>query len=573
MKRRVAIYARVSTEHEAQLSALDNQIQDYDELLKQHPDWELYNRYIDEGITGTSVKKRKNFMRMLEDAERGYFDLIITREVSRFARNTVDTLQVTRNLKKIGVEVFFKEDNIWTFNDEDGELKLTIMATLAQNESRKTSQRVKAGMKISMLNGVFYGTGNIMGYDKVGKEMVVNEEQAKVVKLIYKLFLEGNGVQKIKYELERRGILTSAGNRNWHAEVISNILHNSFYAGTIVYKKELSNDYLEQKRVKNKGQVEQIVVEGTHTPIISKEDFEEAQKIFKKRSINIKNTNKLQMIYPAQKIWSKKLVCECGSHFNRRVSKKNSDGHIVYSYQCYNQKNNGSGKIREKNGLNSEGYCDIPAVCEWKLEVMGTVLFNKMLFDNEILDCANSILDEEMTNIEENDEITDTINSYRKKVNKNNDKLKKLLDSYLEGIIEHEQFIDMQDNIKKETENLEKEIKGLETKIINTTKIDLKDYIKKLKNKISKKADYNYGLNEDLLDLHIEKIIVHKDHFDWKLNSSSDIIKKDDELANNNGKFLTRIIVSYDDIVEVNNKRHLLKRIKQKEPLIMDIYI
>ena len=145
MSRVVAIYARVSTEHEAQLSALENQIQYYDDLLSKHPEWKLYDRYIDEGITGTSVRKRVNFMRMIEDAEKGCFDLIITREVSRFARNTVDTLQETRKLKQMGVEVYFIEDNIWTFNDEDGELKLTIMATLAQNESKKTSMRVKAG--------------------------------------------------------------------------------------------------------------------------------------------------------------------------------------------------------------------------------------------------------------------------------------------------------------------------------------------------------------------------------------------------------------------------------------------
>ena len=175
MKRKVAIYARVSTEHEEQLSALEYQVQYYDEILKKHPDWELYERYIDEGITGTSIKKRKRFIKMIQDAHEGHFDLIITREVSRFARNTVDTLQETRKLKKIGVEVYFTEDNIWTFNDEDGELKLTIMATLAQNESKKTSQRVKAGQKISFLNGVFYGTGNILGYDRVGSDMIINE--------------------------------------------------------------------------------------------------------------------------------------------------------------------------------------------------------------------------------------------------------------------------------------------------------------------------------------------------------------------------------------------------------------
>src|SRR5574344_3083988 len=196
MKRKVAIYARVSTEHEAQLSALENQIQYYDDILNKHPDWILYDRYIDEGISGTSIKKRKNFMRMMEDAEAGCFDLIVTREVSRFARNTVDTLQETRKLKKIGVEVYFSEDNIWTFNDDDGELKLTIMGTSAQNESKKISQRVKAGQTITFQNGVFYGNGNILGYDKIGKDMVINEEQSKVVKLIFDLFLQGLGTQK-----------------------------------------------------------------------------------------------------------------------------------------------------------------------------------------------------------------------------------------------------------------------------------------------------------------------------------------------------------------------------------------
>ena len=139
--RRVVIYARVSTEHEAQLSALENQKDWYKPILAQHPEWEIIRMYVDEGITGTSAKKRPQFMQMIEDADYGEFDLILTREVSRFARNTVDTLQYTRELKSKGVEVYFINDNIRTF-DGDGELRLTIMATLAQNESRKTSQRV-----------------------------------------------------------------------------------------------------------------------------------------------------------------------------------------------------------------------------------------------------------------------------------------------------------------------------------------------------------------------------------------------------------------------------------------------
>ena len=152
-KRRVVIYARVSTEHEAQLSALENQLDWYKPILETRPNWTLVAQYIDEGITGTSAEKRPQFMQMMQDAKMGKFDMIITREVSRFARNTVDTLQYTRMLKEHKVEVFFINDNIKTF-DGDGELRLTIMATLAQDESRKTSIRVKSGQQTSMNNGV-----------------------------------------------------------------------------------------------------------------------------------------------------------------------------------------------------------------------------------------------------------------------------------------------------------------------------------------------------------------------------------------------------------------------------------
>lgn len=172
-------------------------MQYYDEILSRHPEWELVDRYIDEGVTGTSINKRDGFLRMMQDTKNRRFDLIITREVSRFARNTVDTLQQTRILKTYGVEVWFTEDNIWTLNDEDGELRLSIMATLAQNESKKISQRVKAGQMISFKNGVPYGNGNILGYDRVDGQYVVNKEQAETVKRIFGLYLAGNGVRKI----------------------------------------------------------------------------------------------------------------------------------------------------------------------------------------------------------------------------------------------------------------------------------------------------------------------------------------------------------------------------------------
>ena len=288
-ERLVAIYARVSTEHEAQISALENQVQYYDNLFQYHPEWKLYKRYIDEGITGTSVNKRQSFLEMMEDAKNGAFDLIVTREVSRFARNTVDTLQQTRTLKKYGVEVYFTEDNIWTMNDEDGELRLTIMATLAQNESKNTSVRVKAGQKISFQNGVIYGNGNILGYDKVGKDFIINEEQAKTVRMIYDMYLDGMGMRKIQFALEAAGRKTSTGLTHWYSSYISRILNNPFYCGIILYRKEYVPDYLEQKKVKNWGEVEQIAVEGSHEPIVTKEEFEKVRKMLDSKSFSVNN--------------------------------------------------------------------------------------------------------------------------------------------------------------------------------------------------------------------------------------------------------------------------------------------
>ena len=248
--RDMVFYGRVSTEHEAQLSALENQIQWYDDQAKYHPNWNVIDKYIDEGITGTQAKKRPAFLQMIEDAKAGKFDLIVTREVCRFARNTVDTLVATRELKNLGVEVYFVEDNIWTM-DGDGELRLTIMATLAQEESRKVSERVKAGQQISRINGTIYGCGNILGYDRVGDTYVKNPDQSETVRMIYDMYLDGKGTMVIANELTRLQRLNASGLVKWNAGVVSRILNNQTYMGVMAYGKSYSNNYLEQKRVNN----------------------------------------------------------------------------------------------------------------------------------------------------------------------------------------------------------------------------------------------------------------------------------------------------------------------------------
>ena len=519
-KRVVAIYARVSTEHEAQISALGNQIQYYDDLFEKHPEWELYDRYIDEGITGTSVKKRKNFMRMMQDASKNKFDLIVTREVSRFARNTVDTLQQTRILRREGVEVYFTEDNIWTMNDEDGELRLTIMATLAQNESKKTSVRVKAGQMISFKNGVLYGNGNILGYDRIGKEYVVNELQARTVRRIFDLYLDGNGVRKIQFVLEKEGHLTATGLTKWQPGNISRILRNSFYCGTIVYRKQFVPDFLEQKKINNFGEVDKVIVEGRHTPIVTKEQFEKVQQILSSKSESVHNKG-CRGKKISKDVWCRKMKCECGSSYNRVTWHKSSEG-PQYAYQCYSQIRTGTFKTRERKGLSTEGICVTKMVPRWKLEVMADIIFQKFWNDREgVLAIANEMLDNCYEN-EHDNEVLDRKRDLEDKMELWNRKYNNLLDMRMAGEIEKDRYDEKREQILKEQQHLKKqlEIIGGETGLSDDIYMDKVEILK-----YGLEQNFNFStrhIPEEVIDAFIKEIIVCQDGFIWKLNLTPD---------------------------------------------------
>ena len=519
-KRVVAIYARVSTEHEAQISALGNQIQYYDDLFEKHPEWELYDRYIDEGITGTSVKKRKNFMRMMQDASKNKFDLIVTREVSRFARNTVDTLQQTRILRREGVEVYFTEDNIWTMNDEDGELRLTIMATLAQNESKKTSVRVKAGQMISFKNGVLYGNGNILGYDRIGKEYVVNELQARTVRRIFDLYLDGNGVRKIQFVLEKEGHLTATGLTKWQPWNISRILRNPFYCGTIVYRKQFVPDFLEQKKINNFGEVDKVIVEGRHTPIVTKEQFEKVQQILSSKSESVHNKG-CRGKKISKDVWCRKMKCECGSSYNRVTWHKSSEG-PQYAYQCYSQIRTGTFKTRERKGLSTEGICVTKMVPRWKLEVMADIIFQKFWNDREgVLAIANEMLDNCYEN-EHDNEVLDRKRDLEDKMELWNRKYNNLLDMRMAGEIEKDRYDEKREQILKEQQHLKKQLEtiGGETGLSDDIYMDKVEILK-----YGLEQNFNFStrhIPEEVIDAFIKEIIVCQDGFIWKLNLTPD---------------------------------------------------
>ena len=517
-QRIVAIYARVSTEHEAQLSALENQVQYYDEILSRHPEWKVYDRYIDEGITGTSTKKRKNFMRMMKDASDGMFDLIITREVSRFARNTVDTLQETRNLKRMGIEVWFTEDNIWTMNDEDGELRLTIMATLAQNESKKTSLRVKAGQMISYKNGVPYGNGNILGYDRDGKKYVINPEQAETVRMAFDMALEGAGSKKIACELEKRGRLTATGLTRWYGPAVNRVLQNPFYCGTVVYRKQYVPDYLEQKSINNFGEVEKIVVEGSHEPIVTKEEFATVQKLIASRTMEASGKGiHRQGIKPTEILWCKKLKCSCGHSFNKKIWHRCKDGTPRNAYQCYEQVRRGTVASRTRAGLSLEGVCESPMIPEWKLDVMAKVVFEQFCHDKrKIISIANQLLEKHLNG--EDSEYDDEIKKLEGKIERCCNKLDNLLDLRIEGEIDKVKYTERKEKITKELEIHKKQLTNLLDKGIDT-KEDFEKKLEALKQMLDMNMDFDTNrIPECILDAFVDEIVVYKDRFVWKLN-------------------------------------------------------
>lgn len=522
-KRKVAVYARVSTEHEAQISALGNQVQYFDRLFESHPEWELYEKYIDEGITGTSIKKRKNFLRMIEDANNGRFDLIVTREVSRFARNTVDTLQETRKLKKIGVEVYFTEDNIWTMNDEDGELRLTIMATLAQNESKKTSLRVKAGQMVSFQNAVPYGNGNILGYDRVGKEYVINPEQSETVRMIFELYLNGYGSRKLADELERRGRKTSTGLSKWSPSNISRILRNPFYCGTIVYRKQYVPDYLDQKKVNNHGEAEQVVVEGKHEPIISKEMFKKAEEI----RLSNHQTSKAGGIRghrQTETIWTRKLRCSCNHNFNRIVWSGKKGENQKFAFQCYGQRSTGTVRHRLKKGLSIEGVCTAPVLKEWELQLMAREIFKILWSDKDnVLRIANSLLDMSMQP-DPGENIDIEIIDIKNKISAAKVKQDKLLELRLNEEISKELFQEKSNAIDVEISKYDDELTRLR-KMANHQYVHIEDKIKALQEALEQGFDFDkYGVSDNAIEAFVDEIRVSDKSISWKLNIAGSAI-------------------------------------------------
>lgn len=522
--RNVAIYGRVSTEHEAQLSALENQLQWYDDQVKYHPNWTVCERYIDEGITGTQAKKRPAFLKMIEDAKQGKFDLIVTREVCRFARNVVDTLVVTRELKGIGVEVFFIDDNIWTM-DGDGELRLSLMATLAQEESRKTSERVKAGQKISRDNGVLYGNGNILGYDRVGDTYVINEEQAETVRMIYDLYLQGYGSMKIAKILTERKRKTASGLIKWSVSNIMRAIKNATYTGTKCYNKSRSNNFLEQKRINNLDMSTYEYVEGDFPAIISQEIWDKAQAIRESRVKPVcvsagKNTHSKR---DSRDIWVNKLRCSCGSSYRKNKWHTKLDGKTSYGYQCYNQLNNGIKRKRAEIGLDTEGYCDSRMITDWKLDFMAKALLEHLWTERKesvliALDLIKCYYKEEKSNETQSDTVT-----IQAKLDKANSRLTNLIAMRADGEISKDEYQAMRSPVDEEIKKLQKALDEIPQEKSNPKGLDIEG----IRSTLNSLVDFSGStISHDVVNRFVYLITPTSDTtFDWyvNLNGTADV--------------------------------------------------
>ena len=328
VRRRVAAYARVSTSSEEQLTSYEAQVDYYTRFIQSKPEWEFVRVYTDEGISAVNTKKREGFNQMVRDALDGKIDLIVTKSVSRFARNTVDSLVTVRKLKEKGVEVYFEKENIYTL-DSKGELLITIMSSLAQEESRSISENVTWGQRKRFADGkVSLPYSHFLGYRKGadGLPEIVPEE-AETVRWIYSLFLSGKTTGSIASLLTREGIPTPAGKKKWAASTVESILKNEKYKGDALLQKAFTVDFLTKKQKKNEGEVPQYYVENSHPAIIDPAEWKLVQRELERRKA-------IGRSYSGNSIFSSRLVCgDCGGYFGSKVWHSNSKYRRVI-WQC-----------------------------------------------------------------------------------------------------------------------------------------------------------------------------------------------------------------------------------------------
>jgi len=390
VKKRVAAYARISTNDPSQAGSYDLQVEHYTEFIKSNPNWEMVKVYCDEGISGTSTNKRLGFQSLINDCVEGKIDYILTKSISRFARNTLDCLRYIRELKSLGIGIFFEKENIDTL-DAKSELFLTILSSMAQEESRSISENTRWGVKKRFQRGIAHiPTTYFLGYDtdENGK-LVINEEEATIIRRIYSEFLNGKGTVTIAKELMKDGILTARGNKTWTSDSVYKILTNEKFCGNALLQKTVTVDFLTHKRIRNDGREQQYFIRNHHPAIISEEDWNATQQEMKRRSDMFRNPDgKYKQAYSNKSCFSNALFCEeCGHPIVRRrlTSERNGEKYLYTAWQCRT-------KIHPKKYKNN---CKARHVWESVLErEFMTLLIDLKKAKNELMQEAQKIIHE-----------------------------------------------------------------------------------------------------------------------------------------------------------------------------------
>ena len=534
----MVFYGRVSTEHEAQLEAFKNQLQWYEDQLKMHPNWKLVEpieTYLDKGITGTQAKKRPGFLHMINDAKSGKFAMVVTRDVCRFARNTVDTLAYARQLKEIGIQIYFVFDNIKTIQDNDGEYRLTIMANNAQEESRRISERAKAGQYISRANGVLYGTGNILGYKRIRRKsdpdkknaigdksvptFEVVPEQAETVRLIFEMYAEGYGLKRIKNYLEQNGYKTATGKTKWFESSLSRILGNPMYIGKQYQCQTEVLDFLSH-RVKKNSKEDYVLIEGDFEPIISEELFQKVQEIRASKVVKAGFTGKSHGVRQSKDKWILKLECGCGSGFQRYKWRTNaSTGEEIGGYACRHRVIDGSTEFRKSKGMPIDDTCSLPSIPEWKLDYMALEIFKKIwgnqadtIFEVYRLISQNYHIEQVKTR--------ESPEYLEKQIQKCQSRLVALVDLYTDGDISLEVYRSKRDEYTSRMETLKAQLKEITANSGDTQEELIKERLIAIKQLLDDMALCNKEKSpNELINNFVDKIVVRSQtEFEWYIN-------------------------------------------------------
>lgn len=488
---RVTFYARVSTDMDAQLNSLDNQVQYYTELIQSKPNWTFVPGYIDEGISGGTTKKRDDFNRMIADAKAGRFDFIITKEISRFSRSTLDSIKYTQELLDYNVGVLFQNDNINTL-DSDSEFRLVVMAGVAQDEIRKLSERIKFGFRQSIKNGRVLGNDKLYGYDKKNCVMTINEAEAEIVRRVFDLYANhGLGTRKISQKLTEMGYTSREGNA-FNTLTIRHILENPKYKGWYCGNKTQSLDYRTKKKVFLDESEWVMYPDHTIPAIVSEELWDRANALYKERSRQMKEHSS-GASYHNRYPYSGKIYCEeHGTTFHRQTLESSKGTKEVWQCKVYRTK--------------GRAACSAPQVRSAELDQVMAQIFTEMMKDkNAIIDALLTVL----RSVPQEVDYSRAKGRVEEEIAAVNAKKDRLLELSMADALTVAEFKQRNDAFNQQLRELEAQLMTIQTE--QQRQEDSAMDMEKIRQVLDRELSFQDGINSHLVAAILEKIVVKKE--------------------------------------------------------------